>query len=900
MLRIAAKSVAGNLARLALTLLAVVLSVSFVAGTFVLTDSLDAAFDGLFDTVSAGVDVYVNPVSSFGDVGGGPPGIDGTAAPALDEELVDQVLAVDGVATAEGTVQGIAQLIGADGEPIGGFGPPTLGLSWNDGIGPAEIRDGAPPTAADHLVLDDETADEQGFVVGDELTVVTPALGPQPFTLVGISTLGEEGALLGATTLSFTLPRAQELFDREGQVNQIVVAAEDGVEDAELVERIDSAVGSDTVEVVSVDEQLRSQAAELDEGLRFIDIALLSFAGVALFVGAFLIVNTFAIVVAQRMREFALLRAVGASAAQLRTQVILEAGLVGLIGGTLGVLGGIGLSEALQAVFAGFDVPFPDGGIVLRPRVFVASYLVSMVVTLAAALLPAIRAARVAPVEALRGTGAAADGTPGRARTVIGIVLGSLGTVATLVGLFADTPEPAAVVGGGVAGMFVGVALLAPWIAPAVVTTMGRVLGDSVAARLARRNAARNPTRTSKGPRAGSATRTSTTASALMIGVALVSFLSIFAASTQASVAKLIDDVVRADLVLSAQGGFGTLPRTLAAELEQVDGIESVAQQRLTFARVVSPANAPGGPGDAAAEAAATDGEAAADGAATEDGPRGGREIFLSGIEAAVYDDHQAIDPSPGGLEALTEPGTVLVAASAVEDGRLAIGDELVLDLPSASGVPLEVVGTYGAEDAVDGEYLIDLATYEEVVGAGANASITLVFDEGVDPAAVREEVEEVTAAYPGTDVQDISELVQTVEDRIDGLLNILIGLLVLAIVIAVIGIVNTLVLSVIERTREIGLLRAVGMARDQVRGTVRREAVLVAVFGALLGIVMGVFFGWALVTALADEGIEVLVIPGVRLLVYVVIAAVAGVVAAVLPARRAARLDVLRAVATE
>jgi putative ABC transport system permease protein len=863
-LRIAAKSVTGNLGRLALTLLAVVLSVSFVAGTFALTDSIDAAFDELFETVTVGVDVYVNPVSEFGEFEGGPPTVDGTSQATLPEDLLEDVRAVAGVASAEGLVQGVIQLIGADGEPIGGFGPPTLGLSWAGEDGAITIAEGAPPVADDEVVLDRATAEEQGFELGDDIQVVVPAVGSQTFTLVGTSRFGEEDSLLGASTASFTLPRAQELFDREGRVDQIVVAAEDGADEAALLDRIDEAVGSDTVEVVSVDEQLRSQADAIDEGLAFLDIALLSFAGVALFVGAFLIVNTFAIVVAQRMREFALLRAVGASAGQLRRQVVFEAGLVGLLGGTLGVLGGIGLSEGLQAVLGAFDVPFPDGGIVLRPRVFVASYLVSMVVTLGAALLPAVRAARVAPVEALRGTGGAADGRPGRTRTALGVVFGVAGTIATLLGLFADTPEPAAVVGGGVAGMFVGVALLAPWVAPSVVTSLGRLLGDSVAARLARRNAARNPT------------RTSTTASALMIGVALVSFISIVAASINASVAALLDDVVRADLVLSAQGGFGTLPRTLATDLEAVDGVESVAEERLAVARLSV--------GDAAGEDA---------------GQEAGRQVFVSGIEAAVWDDHADIGASPGALEALLEPGTVLVAASDVEDGAVAIGDELLLDLPAESDVALEVVGTYDGP-TVDGDYVIDLGTYEEIVGPGANASISVVFDDGVDDEVVRAGVEDVAAAYPGTDVQDISELVQNVEDSIDGLLNILIGLLVLAIIIAVIGIVNTLVLSVIERTREIGLLRAVGMTRDQVRGTVRREAVLVAVFGALLGIVMGVFFGWALVTALASQGIEVLVIPVPRLLVYVAVAAVAGVVAAVLPARRAARLDILQAVTTE
>lgn len=856
MLRIAAKSVAGNLGRLALTLLAVVISVSFVSGTLVLTDSIDSAFDGLFDSVTAGVDVFVNPASDDVGFGGGPPGTDGLTGASLDEALLDDVLAVDGVDTAFGSVQGIAQIIGPDGEPIGGFGPPTLGIAWEGENGPLTIREGAEPTGPGEVVIDGDTVEEQGFEVGQEVEILVPNVGPDRFTLVGVSAFGDEGSLLGATTASFTLERTQELFDREGQLDQIAVVAADGVDTTELTDRVASAVGSDEVEVISVDEQLSASTAEIDEGLAFLDIALLSFAGVALFVGAFLIVNTFAIVVAQRTREFALLRAVGASAGQLRRQVLAEAGLIGLLGGTLGVVGGIAISEGLQAIFNGIGIPFPDGGIVLRPRVYIASYTISLLVTIGAALLPAIRASRIAPVEALRGTGAAAEKRPGPTRTVIGLLLLVGGTAATLAGLFADVAEPAAVVGGGVAGMFVGVALLAPWIAPPVVTSLGRLLGGSVQAVLARRNAARNPT------------RTSTTASALMIGVALVSFISIVAASINASVAALIEDAVRADLILSAQGGFGTLPQPLADELREVDGVGSVAEERLTVAQLLA-----------------------------ED--RSG-DTFVTGADAAVLEEHADFGPSDGALEALQQPNTVIVPASTVEDGVYEVGDRIEFDFPVGQGVALEVVGTYGEEEVVNGEFVIDLATYEEVVGPGANLGISIVIEDGADVDTVRGSIEEVAEAYPGTDVQDLSQLVQTVEEQIDGLLNILIGLLVLAIIIAVIGIVNTLVLSVIERTREIGLLRAVGMARDQVRGTVRREAVLVAVFGALLGIVMGVFFGWALVTALASQGIDVLVFPVPRLLVYVLIAAFAGVVAAVLPARRAARLDVLRAVSSE
>lgn len=853
MLRLAAKSLGGNVLRLALTALAVVLGVSFVAGTFVLTDSIDSAFDDLFAEANAGIDVYVNPVTEVDFGGGGPPGIDQSGGATLDEALLDDVLAVDGVADAVGLVEGIAPLVSPDGERIGGAGPPTLGFSWAGEDGPITLREGEPPTGPDDVVIDVTTFEEQGFALGDTVTVLLAA-GPTEFTIVGASGFGEEDNLLGATTASFTLERAQEVFDKEGRFDQIAIAAAEGVDTRELTEAVGDVVAVDgEIEVVSVDEQIAEQTAELDEGLAFLDVVLLSFAGVSLFVGAFLIVNTFSIVVAQRMREFALLRAVGASAAQLRRMVLVEAGIVGLVGGTLGLLGGIGLSEALRAIFGAVGADFPDGGLVLRPRTFIASYVLSLLVTIGAALLPALRAARVAPVEALRGTGAADSERIGRPRTVVGVLLGVAGTVALLVGLFLDTPEPAALVGGGVAGLFVGVALLAPWIAPPVVEFLGGIFGSTVRGRLARRNASRNPT------------RTSTTASALMIGVALVSFISILAASITASIGALFEEQFQADLVLSGQGGFGTLPRSLADEVAEIDGVASVAASRLTIAQ-------------------------------TEDGA----DVFVNGAPADVVDEHIDYGVDPSVYADLADPGTVVVAEGvAVRDG-LAAGDTIRLDFPAQRDVALEVVGIATDDEVLDGGYLVDLATYEEVVGGGSDSSVSVVYEPEVDRDAVRDRVEEVAGAYPGTDVQDRNELLLSVQERVNGLLNIMIGLLGLALVIAVIGIVNTLALSVLERTREIGLLRAVGMVRGQVRSIVYREAMLVAVFGALLGVVLGAFFGWALVTALADEGIDILVFPVGRLVVYVALSALAGVGAALLPARRAARLDVLDAIFDE
>ncbi len=856
MLRIALKSASGNLLRLALTGLAVVLGVAFVAGTFVLTDSIDAAFDNLFEEANAGVDVYVNPVTEFELSGGGPPGIDQSGGATLDEALLAEVQQIEGVENAVGLVEGIAPLISPEGERIGGQGPPTLGFSWAGEDGPITLREGSPPTGPDDVVIDVTTFEEEGFALGDTVTVLL-ADGPQEFTIVGASGFGEEDNLLGATTASFTIERAQEIFGKEGRFDQIAIAAEDGVETLDLVDAVAAVVASDDVEVVSVDQQIAQQTAELNEGLAFLDYVLLSFAGVSLFVGAFLIVNTFTIIVAQRMREFALLRAVGASAGQLRSLVMIEAGAIGLVGGGLGLVGGIGLSELLRAIFGALGAPFPDGGLVLAPRTFVASFGVAIVVTLVAALLPALRASRVAPVEALRGTGAADTDHIGARRTVVGVLVSLAGIAALVVGLTVDTSlNPVALVGGGVGGMFIGVALLAPWIVNPAVDVLGSVFGRSTEAKLARRNAQRNPT------------RTSTTASALTIGVALVSFITVVAYSANASIAALFEEQYGADLTVSVQGGFGTIPAAVAGEVAAVDGVASVNPVRL--AQAVVP------------------------------GEEGGFGEFVSGIDASVVDDHLDLGVEPAALAELTRPETVVVKDGVAEDRGLAVGDTFRLSFPSRSDVPLEVVGIATAADVLDGGFILDLGTYEDVVGGGSDQLVTVLLTDEADVETVKAAVEEAVADYPGTQVQTNNELLESIEERVFTFLAIVFGLLVLALLIAFIGIANTLALSVLERTREIGMLRAVGMVRGQLRGIVYREAVLVSAFGALLGIVIGTLFGWALVTALADEGINVLVVPPLNMVAYVVVASLAGVLAALWPGYRAGRMNVLDAIYEE
>lgn len=849
MLRVALASVLGSKIRLALTTLAIVLGVAFVAGSFVLTDSIDRAFGTLLDEASAGVDVYVNPVSALDeDITTARPG----GGPGLPAELVDQVAGVDGVARAIGGIEGSAQVIGPDGEPIGGMGPPTLAFSWGGAAegGPLTQREGRAPAGPGEVTIDAGTARTSGYEVGDTVPVLLED-GTRDFVLVGVTGFGEEDNLLGATIVTFDLATAQQVLGREGQVTSIAVTGEPGVAPTELRDRIVDAVGTGTAEVVTTDDQQAEEQAEITASLSFLNIGLLAFAGIALFVGIFLIVNTFSIIVAQRTREFALLRAVGASARQVQAAVVVEALVVGFVAGVLGLVAGIGLSELLRAIFDAIGLGFPDGGLVVQPRTVVVALVLGVVVTAVASIAPARRASHISPMEALR-EGSGGDEAVGVRRTIGGLALAVVGAAAIVLGLVVDVPQPAAVVGAGAAATFVGVALLAPYLASPVAHVVGVVPARlGIAGRLGRNNAGANPK------------RTASTASALMIGVALVSFVSIFAASATASVNDLFASQLGADFTVTPAGfGPSGVPGGVAPALQGLDETGAVMGVR----------SAPF--------------------------EREGESATLGAIDPAVVADLVDLEPAAGALEALSDGG-VLVHDEVAEADGLAVGDTIDAQFVTTED-RLTVVGTFANVEVIGSRWLADDATFTRLAGEGSQYLVLVDAAEGVDPVVARTAIDGALESFPGVQVQDQGELSASLRDQVDQLLNVIVGLLGLALVIALIGIVNTLALSVFERTREIGLLRAVGMTRRQVRAMVRWEAIVVAVFGAVLGVAVGSVFGWALVRAAADEGLQVLEFPAARLATYVVAAGLAGVLAAVFPARRAARLDVLEAVTTE
>lgn len=850
MFRVALKGLLGHKVRFLLTTLAVVLGVSFVAGSFVLTDTIEGAFDDLFDTSYATADVYVRAAADFETSAAE---FDAGSGPTLDEGLVDDLRAIDGIEEAVPGVEGLARFLTPEGDPISSQAP-TLGFAWNEAANPLTLREGREPQVDGEVTMDVTTFERFDFAIGDEVQVAGPD-GVETFTLVGATGFGDEDNLLGATIATWTLADTQRLFDKEGQLDEIAVVGDGSIDPAALRETVAASVRDAGVEaeVTTATDRAASESADVAEAVGFLTTALLAFAGIALFVGSFLIANTFAIIVAQRAREFALLRAVGASSRQVRTAVLLEALLVGVVASTIGLALGIGLATVLPVLLEAGGVALPTGDTVIAARTIIAAYVVGVIVTMLASVLPARRASRVAPVEAMRGAATAPSASLTR-RTIGGFVLAVVGAVLLVIGLAGSIPQPLAVVGAGAALAFLGVALLAPLLADPLSRAFGAIPARfSVAGRIARGNAQRDPR------------RTASTASALMIGLALVSAVSILTASIQGAVGDALNDQLRADFIVQNGGGaapFQPLPRGVTDQLRDDAAIEAVTPISLT-------------------PAADADDEV----------------VTIGAVDVDVVDDLLALEVIEGDVRDLGDDGVALLDTVA-ETRDLAVGDTFPVSFRDGTTTDLELRATFASSDLIATAYLVSLEALDAL--AVETTDVVVLANASGDLGSARAAIDDAIAVAPGTSVQDQAEFREAQAASIDGVLNLMLGLLALAILIALLGITNTLALAVIERTREIGLLRAVGMERSQTRRMVLWESVIVSAFGAVLGIAVGTFLGWALVQALADEGVRSLVLPVGQLLTYAVFAILAGIVAAAFPAWRASRLDVLRAVTVE
>ncbi len=846
MRRLALRNLMAHKLRLLLSAAAVVLGVAFVSGTMIFTDTLQRTFTDLFESTSA--DVSVTPHQAF-DTGLAGTSIGGSR-PSVPADVLQQVRAVDGVAAAEGYVEteGV-YVLDASGKVLDTGGAPGVGTSWSEeeALSNTTLVDGRAPDGRQEVALDTGTADKAGLQVGDRVDILTT--GPRlRATLVGVVRYGENGGLAGASLTLFDMETAQRLLLEPGRYSGVMVAA-DGVSHDELADRVASALGP-RYEVTTQEQQAEDLTAALEDSLSFVNAFLLVFAGVALFVGTFIILNTFSMLVAQRTRELALLRALGASRRQTTWSVLSEAFVLGLLGAVSGLFLGYGLAAGLKAIFGGIGLTL-DGPLVFALSTVVWSLVVGVLITLVAAYLPARRAARVPPVAAMNPDVAPRPRSL-RLRLLAGAPLTLLGAAALVGGpAVLDGSAAGAVAGAGAAATVIGVIALSPVLARPFIAVVGRAL-PRLAGRtghLARENALRDPR------------RTAATSSALMIGLTLVTGFSIIGASAKASVDAIIGDTMQADYVVSTAVGQ-PFSASVARRLADVDGVESVTRTRFGMAQVA------------------------------------GHEAVIVAYDRSTVDRSLDVDFVSGGFDGLRANG-LLVDEAVARDHGWQVGDEVSFVTPTGGQRDLTVGGTFERNNVL-GTYLVSTRTFRAAGGAPMDRYVYVNLSPGTDSAAALAGIEAVVADYPVVELKDAAAFQEEQRAQVDQMLVLINALLVLSVLIAVLGVVNTLALSVIERTRELGLLRAIGMNRRQVRRLVRLESVVISAYGTSLGLVLGVFFGVALTTALRDQGISDVVVPWSQLAIFLVLGAVIGVVAAVFPARRAARLKVLEAIATQ
>jgi putative ABC transport system permease protein len=853
MIRVALKTIFAHKLRLLLTAMSVMIGVAFIAGTFIFTDTINQTFNDLFEDQFAGQDVIVQAEAEF-DVGFAGP-------PPVEESVLGTVLAVDGVAAADGSVGGFALIYDNSGEAIVPTGPPTIGASWTDDerlIGNIVIREGRGPTGPTEVVIDARTADDAELNVGTVIKVQTVD-GVAEYDLVGIVGFGESDNIAGATVAVFDLETAQTLFGLEGMYSAISVVGEDGV-NPEILRNTIALALPDGVEAVTSADEAEAQSEALQESLGFLSTALLVFAAVAVFVAAFIIQNTFRIIVRQRQRELALMRAVGATGGQVVWMVVIEAIIVGVFASVLGIALGFVVAGLLTAGMAviGFDLPSTAAS--LAPRTIIVGLIVGVGVTLVAAILPAVRAARIPPVAALQDVDVRLRMSD-RRRTIFGSITLVIGVGLVIAGLFGDVLDlgplnELSAVGIGALIVFLAISMLSSLVVPLLARIIGWPLPkiDNLTGTLAIGNAVRKPR------------RTATTASALMIGLALVAFFFILGDSIKASVSESIEAGLRADYVISVDGFAGGFSPSLAEDLKTQDEIGATTSLRMGF------------------------------------WDRNGADEFLMGVEAQTVDQTVFLDVQAGSVVALINGGVLVHDDVASEEGWI-VGDTVSMGFATTGLQEVEIVGIYAEQNVVQSSFLVGLEFYEanfSGFGTDTDFVVAVASADGVEPDAARAVVDAAAAEYGNVTVRDQVEYRQAQEAQVDTLLVMFNALLFLAVIIALFGIMNTLSLSIFERTREIGLLRAVGMTRPQTRRMIRWESIMVAVIGAILGIVVGLFFGVVVTAALKPQGINVLSIPALQIIGLVLFGVVAGLLAAILPARRAARLNILEAIAHE
>lgn len=850
MIRLAVREMGQRRLRSALTALAVVLGVAMIAGTYVQTDRIRSAFHEITRTSNQGTDVVVQARQAFDGPTMGAPG-------TIPADALRRTRAVPGVATAAARLTESGSLV-VDGAAISsGFAPSIVMTAVPTPFDPMRLVRGRSPRRAGEVVVNRGLAEEHDVHVGDRARLTTRT-GTRPVVISGIADYGRAASLGGATLVVTRLEDAQRWFDRRGRISQVLVAAQEGVDDTVLAERVARAVPSTLdVRTGAADAERTSESAGDAIG-SFLTPVLLTLAGAALLVGAFIIFNTYSITVAQRTREFALLRALGASRRGVLTAVLAEAALLGTVASVLGLGLGLGVAALLGRLFdaAGFGIP--AGSLELAPRTIVLSLAVGIGVTLAAAVGPAVRATRVPPLVALRG-----DAPTGpdhhRRRLAISTVVVAAGAALLVTGLFAGGPATSRLgaLAGGAILVFVGVALVARHVVRPLAGAIGlplvRLFREP--GRLARENAMRSPE------------RTATSAAALMVGLGMVVFVAVFAAAFKDSVTGSLDERLRADVVITGDGQR-PVPASVGDTVRRIPGVRAATPLLLQPVGV-----------DGASPKAVTD--------------------YLNGVDTSLLNVY-AFDWIDGSDDLLARLGGdgALVEEQFAEAHGLERGERFRAKVSTGGEATFIVRGIY-RDPAVLAGAMVTAERFVRLTDSSDPFGWFLVAAPGTGTATTHRVEDALNAPYPGVKVQTRAEYQQDVTDQVDTLVNLLYALLGMSLVISLFGIVNSLFLGVFERTREFGLLRAVGATQRQVRHVVRWESVITALIGALLGTVVGIAFGALAVAALADLGLR-LSIPVGQLVVFLVLAVLVGVAGAVVPARRAARVDVLTAVREE
>ena len=843
MIRVTVKGVRGHLLRFVLTAVAVTLGVSLVAGTYVLTDSINKTFDDIVEAGSAGVDVQVRgQLSGTKD----PNGNDLRAA--LPVSLADKVAAVDGVQEALPDYQGFAILVGKDGTAVRNGGAPTFGLAWRPDDPALTLVNGRGPTTSGEVAVESSTLKLSKLKVGDTAKAL---IGQKPQLVKITGEVKFAAGLAGATVVGLDEKTAQQTYAPDGRVQSFTVRADPGVSQTQLRDRV-AAVLPANAQAVTGDTNTSEQKESFRKQIGFIKWFLLVFAGFSVFVGGFIIANTFSMLVAQRTRELGLLRAVGASRAQVLRVVLGEAIVIGVVGAAAGLALGVGLARGLQAFFklVGLDI---SGGLPVLPRTIVASVLVGVVVTLLSALLPAFRASRIAPVVALRDDLAIPVGGVLR-RGIVGAVFVAAGVAVVVPSVTGDKVHWWLVLAGS-ALVLLGAIVAAPAATRPIVRLVAWpfvTLGGTVS-RMSRENALRNPR------------RTATTATALMIGLSLMAGVSVVASSMRASVADQVESQLTADYVLNG-GGVAQFPPTVSTAVAKLPEVESVAQLGSVNVKV------------------------------------GDKTSFAIATTAKGIQDNVKNEVKSGSLAALDQ-GRIVISESTAKDRGWKVGTRFDASIGSLKSTSLTVGAVMADNQGLQNTAIVvPRSLYDRAVPAAVQGDylVYVKAKPGADTAALRTELTNVVKPFVIVSVQDGSQYTSSVAGQINTFLYIMYALLALTVIIAVLGIINTMALSVFERTREIGLLRAVGLSRRQLRRMITLESVETSVFGSILGAALGLAMGIVVQRGLANQGLDTLSIPWIQIALVVVGAAIAGVLAAILPAWRAVRLDVLRAISTE